>query len=328
MNKEPGSSDDTGARRRSHHPSPFLRLTLLLLRVLILLCSLFILCLFIWWYVRRSKSSTTLAVLILAAISSGWALFSLVLTVIGHSKVVSVMALVDLVHVGALIAISILLRDQPGRSCGPGGTSRRDCQLLKSAFGFAVGLAVLYAIVALLSLFLVRAFRKSRPFGPSPENDYQPSYNPAPKKRGYITPALGTATGTSPTSATNDNRNSTYTTSSTGDHRAADADTSGLLGSNAGTAYARPVHHSAYGPGATPYPSADTTRPVDGALTTPDEPRRTHAGMTQHTYESYRAPTPVGGRTRALGNSGGVLDMPSGREYGGSGYEGRTTGTF
>ena len=45
-------------------------------------------------------------------------------------------------------------------------------------------------LAAFLSLLLAAAFRRARPFGPSPDNDYHVGYNQPPKRRGFITPDL------------------------------------------------------------------------------------------------------------------------------------------
>jgi len=123
--------------------SPLLYSLILFFRTFILLCSLYILGLFIWRYVRYSKSGSTLAILILSAVSFGWSLLSLftTLTCLGHSKIAGFNVLVDTVYVGVTVAIAVLLRDYAGTSCGGTGTQRRDCRLLRAAFGISVGLA-------------------------------------------------------------------------------------------------------------------------------------------------------------------------------------------
>ena len=50
--------------------------------------------------------------------------------------------------------------------------------------------SALSTLAAILSVLLAAAFRRARPFGPSPDNDYHVGYNQPPKRRGFITPDL------------------------------------------------------------------------------------------------------------------------------------------
>jgi len=144
-------------------------------------------------------------------------------------------------------------------------------------------------LTVVASLPLIAAFRRSRPYGPSPENGYTNSgYNRTPERRGYITPGLATSR------VEPGYRNSAYTTHSSA------IDTN--VGKRDGTGDGRET--------------GDTT----GLLTVPppavgqDYGHRsgTRAAAT-NTYEPYRAPTPVGGRQKS-----GVVEMPKEREYGGT----------
>ena len=146
-----------GQRRpRSHHASPRLRALLLAVRTMVLLCSLYLLGVFIDRYlrtpVRRNgggrnlNSAQSLAVLILAAVSTGWSLSSLLGTCMWHAAgAATAMAIADIVNVGAMIAVAVLLRS----FAGPGACANSDtgsgkslrCPLLRGAFGVAIGAA-------------------------------------------------------------------------------------------------------------------------------------------------------------------------------------------
>jgi len=289
--------------RRSNHASPFLRTLLLVVRIILLLCSLYLLGLFIFRYIRRSKSASTLVILILSGVSTLWSFLSLFSTCFGHTKVSGFNSLVDAVHVGAMIAISILLRRYAKNVCsGMSGKGLRDCNMLRAAFGMAVGMAVLYAIATLFSIFLLSAFRRGRPYGPSPENGYHSDNNPSPsnRRRGYITPDLYNNTQvTNPTDVPGF-RQSTYTTNSAltdTNHTANDGSLTGR----------------------------DSTGDTAGLLNAPPATygQRHNNPNKLRTFEPYRAPTPVGGR-----NQGDFVEMPVEKEYGGTsghGY-GHTTG--
>lgn len=199
----------TTTTRRSH-PKPLLRTLLSAIRTLILLLSLYLLGLFIYLIVEITRSNTgitetrpnreTLAILIISGASSLWALFSFITTCFGHTKTGLVMVIVDLLYMGAFIGVSILLKSEGYRNCRalfPSGGARRDCNLLRAAFSFAIVLAVLYFLAMLLSALLARAFRKSRAYGPGPDNGYSAGNNPPPRGKhhrrrdeeiGYIPP--------------------------------------------------------------------------------------------------------------------------------------------
>lgn len=198
----------TTSTRRSH-PKPLYRILLSAIRTLILLLSLYMLGLFIYLIVEISRSDQgitstrgnreTLAILIISGASSLWAFFSFLTTCFGHTKTGFLMVVVDLLYMGAFIGVSILLKSEGYRNCKalfPSGGQRRDCNLLRAAFAFAIALAVLYFLAMILSLLLALAFRKSRAYGPGPNNGYSTSHNPAPvgKKHrrdeeiGYVPP--------------------------------------------------------------------------------------------------------------------------------------------
>lgn len=147
-------------QQRPHHVSPGLRTALVAVRTVLLLCSLYLLGVFIDQYLRRPvrggnngrnlNNPQLLAVLILAAVSTGWSLCSLLGTCVWHAAgAATVMAAVDAVNSGAMVAVAVLLRDYAspgvcanhGIGMGAGAGNMVRCRLLRGAFGVSVGAA-------------------------------------------------------------------------------------------------------------------------------------------------------------------------------------------
>ncbi|KAI5803554.1 hypothetical protein DFH27DRAFT_524952 [Peziza echinospora] len=259
-----GSSLTATSTHRNRTKS-LLRTLLAGLRLLIFALSLYKLGVYIYLVVTLKQNDVslnanrltreTLAILIISGTSVLWALITTILTCGGHSLSSIIMIVGDLLLMGAFIGVSILVNREDLRDCNryaPLGAPRRDCRLTQASFAFAIALAVLYALAAIISAILFAHFRKARPFGPSPENGYHPEYNAVPRGKDRLSAA--DTRGYIPPMTTAGARTSALT-----DHSA-----------YSGSTVAHPLHPSE-GPIATGFTDPAAHNPVGG-------------------YEAYRAP--------------------------------------
>jgi hypothetical protein len=165
-----GSSLTATSTHRNHTKS-LLRILLSGIRLLIFALSLYKLGVFTYLVVMLKRNHVslyanrftreTLAILIISGTSVLWALITTILTCGGHALSSIIMAAGDLLLMGAFIGVSILVSRENLIDCNryaPLGAPMRNCKLTQASFGFAIALAVLYAIAALISAFLFAHF--------------------------------------------------------------------------------------------------------------------------------------------------------------------------
>lgn len=134
---------------------------------------------------RPHISRSLYAVTVISGAASLWGLLSSITSICAkRGTTLCTMLLLDAVFSGGFIAVSILLRHAARTDCGT-QDQPTVCKVDKAAFSVSVANAVFFLLLALLTHRILAAYKRTRAFGPGPENGYSttPSASAPRRKR-------------------------------------------------------------------------------------------------------------------------------------------------